>query len=72
MLDQTKPKLAAYTHLVLYGSKQVPPPTIDDIVAETSLTYLGPLAVGEDLMAFDIGEKVTVRPPAPSAKCHVT
>jgi ribonuclease Z len=24
---QTKPKLAAYTHLVLLGSEQIPPPT---------------------------------------------
>jgi ribonuclease Z len=37
------------------------PPTIDDIVAETRETYDGPLAVGEDLMAFEIGETVSVR-----------
>jgi ribonuclease Z len=34
---------------------------IDDIVAETRETYGGPLAVGEDLMAFEIGETVSVR-----------
>jgi ribonuclease Z len=59
---QTKPKLAAYTHLVLLGSDKIPPLTVDDIVAETRQTYSGPLQVGEDLMAFDIGETVTVRP----------
>src|SRR5712672_4689851 len=64
---QTKPKLAAYTHLVLLGSDRVPPPTIDDIVAETRKTYSGPLAVGEDLMAFEIGETVSVRRLQPSA-----
>jgi ribonuclease Z len=58
---QTKPKLAAYTHIVLLGSERSPPPTIDDIVAETRKTYSGPLAVGEDLMAFEIGETVSVR-----------
>ena len=58
---QTKPKLAAYTHLVLLGSERIPPPTIDDIVAETRKTYGGPLVVGEDLMAFEIGETVLVR-----------
>jgi ribonuclease Z len=57
---ETNPKLAAYTHLVLIGSRQVPAPTIDDIVAETRETYGGPLVVGEDLMAFDIGATVSV------------
>jgi ribonuclease Z len=58
---QTKPRLAAYTHLVLLNSNEVPPLTVDDIVAETRQTYSGPLQVGEDLMAFDIGDSVTVR-----------
>src|SRR5262245_4014768 len=58
---QAKPKLAAYTHIVLVGSERIPPPTIDDVLAETRQTYSGPLALGEDLMAFEIGETVTVR-----------
>jgi len=53
--------------LVLLGSDLVPPPTIDDIVAETRKTYSGPLAVGEDLMAFEIGETVSVRRLQPSS-----
>ena len=60
-LAQTKPKLAAYTHILQLGSERIPPPTIDDIVTETRKTYSGPLAVGEDLMAFEIGETVSVR-----------
>src|SRR5207302_6842098 len=59
VFTQTKPKLAAYTHIVLLGSERIPPPTIDDVVAETRQTYSGPLAVGEDLMAFEIGETVS-------------
>ena len=62
---QTKPKLAVYTHIVQLGSERIPPPTIDDIIAETRTTYGGPLAVGEDLMAFEIGETVSVRRPQP-------
>jgi ribonuclease Z len=58
---QTKPKLAAYTHVVLLGSARVAPPSIDDIVAETRQTYGGPLVVGEDLMTFEIGDTVSVR-----------
>jgi ribonuclease Z len=57
---QAKPKLAAYTHLVMLASEQVAPPTLDDILAETRETYGGPLEIGEDLMCFDIGEIVTV------------
>lgn len=64
---QTKPKLAAFTHIVLLGSEQIPPPTIADIVAETRQSYSGPLAVGEDLMAFEIGETVSVRRFQPSS-----
>ena len=58
---QTKPKLAAYTHLALLGSDKIPPPTLDELIAETRQTYAGPVEVGEDLMAFDIGENVVVR-----------
>jgi ribonuclease Z len=58
---QTKPKLAAYTHLALLGSDKIAPPTLDDLIAETRQTYDGPVEVGEDLMAFDIGDAVTVR-----------
>jgi ribonuclease Z len=57
---QAKPKLAAYTHFVLLASEQVPPPTLDDILAETRQSYDGPLQLGEDLMSFDIGETVAV------------
>src|ERR1700745_3956472 len=58
---QTKPKLAAYTHIVLIGNERIHPPTIDDVLTETRQTQTGPLAVGEDLMAFEICEAVTVR-----------
>jgi len=58
---QTKPKLAAYTHVVLLTNNTVPPPTVAELVAETRQTYDGPLEVGEDLMSFEIGDTVTVR-----------
>lgn len=59
---QTRPKLAAYTHLVMLASPAVPPPTVAELLAETRETYDGPLVAGEDLMAFEIGrETVTVK-----------
>jgi ribonuclease Z len=57
---QTKPKMAAFTHLVMLASKTVVAPAIEDLVAATRETYSGPLVVGEDLSSFDIGETVTV------------
>jgi ribonuclease Z len=57
---QAKPKLAAYTHFVMLASEQIPPPTLDELVAETRQTYAGPLQLGEDLMSFEIGETITV------------
>jgi ribonuclease Z len=63
---QAKPKLAAFTHIVLLGSERIDPPPIDDIIAETRQTYGGPLIVGEDLMTFDIADTVSVRPPQPA------
>jgi len=58
---QARPKLAAYTHVVRLASKGIAPPSIEDMIAETRLTYDGPLIMGEDLMAFDIGTSVTMR-----------
>jgi ribonuclease Z len=73
VFDRTRPKLAVYTHLVLIRSEQIAAPTIGDVVAETRKTYGGPLVVGEDLMAFDIGETISVsRWKAPAATEHAT
>jgi ribonuclease Z len=58
---QTRPKLAAYTHVVQLASPTVPPPTIEEMMAQTRETYDGPLVMGEDLMSFEIGDTVTVR-----------
>jgi ribonuclease Z len=60
VFECSRPKLAAYTHLVFLKSDRVESATIQDLIAETRQTYSGPLEVGEDLMSFDIGESVTV------------
>jgi ribonuclease Z len=60
VFSQTKPKLAAYTHLVLLANETILAPTISDLIAETRATYNGPLEVGEDLMQFEIDENVKV------------
>jgi len=55
---RTKPKLAVYSHIVLPGA------TEQDLIPATRKTYSGPLEVGEDLMVFEVGEKIEVRKPA--------
>jgi ribonuclease Z len=61
----TKPKLAVFTHVVQLASDHIPPPTLEDMLAETRRTYGGPLQIGEDLMGFEIGEVITVRRYSP-------
>jgi ribonuclease Z len=63
VFTQTTPKLAAFTHLVMLASETVAEPTVEELMAATRETYVGPLEVGEDLMSFEIGETVTVRRP---------
>jgi len=63
---QTRPKLAAFTHVVQLASIAVPL-TLDELVAEVRQTYDGPLEVGEDLMSFEIGDTVMVKRLMPRA-----
>jgi ribonuclease Z len=61
VFTRTKPKLAVYSHIVL------PIATEQDLISPTRKTYSGPLEVGEDLMVFEIGDKVEVRKPIRSS-----
>jgi ribonuclease Z len=58
---RAKPKLAAYTHLVMLATARVPAPSIQDLIAQTRETYAGPLVVGEDLMSFEISDTIKVQ-----------
>ena len=61
VFSRAQPKLAAYTHLVMLASKTVAPPSIEQLITETRMTYSGPLVVGEDLVCFEIDDHVVVR-----------
>ncbi len=52
IFSQVKPRLAVYSHIV--------PPNASNLVAQTRKTYSGPLAVGEDLMSIEIGDRIDV------------
>jgi ribonuclease Z len=56
-----RPKLTVYSHIVGDLSD-------DELVARTRGTYAGPITVGKDLMAFEIGEKVRIIEPPTVAK----
>lgn len=58
VFSRTQPKLAVYNHLLLFGGAKA-----EDLIPATRLNYAGPLVVGKDLMAFDIGVNVDVRQP---------
>jgi len=65
LFARLKPKLAAYTHLVFLGSPEYPTPTIADLERRTRQKYSGPLAIGADLMAFEVlKDQVIVIPDA--------
>ncbi|HTS38198.1 MAG TPA: MBL fold metallo-hydrolase [Candidatus Solibacter sp.] len=57
IFTKVAPKLAVYSHIV--------PPEVPTLVQQTRKSYSGPLEVGEDLMAIEIGDRVTVRRPGP-------
>lgn len=57
LFSRAHPKIAVYTHLSMIGAPTMQSMTTDDIVSQTRETYRGPLVVGEDLMAFDIGNE---------------
>src|SRR5690242_60754 len=65
LFARLKPKLAAYTHLVFLGSPSYPAPKVADVERKTREKYFGPLALGTDLMAFDVRrDEVIVIPDA--------
>jgi ribonuclease Z len=61
VFSQAKPKMAVYTHLVLLASEMIPSVTLGELVAETRKTYNGPLEIGEDLMSFEITDKIMIK-----------
>jgi ribonuclease Z len=64
VFNRAAPVLAVYTHLVLLARPGNNALSTDELVAQTRETYQGPLVVGEDLMAFEIGDTGVKTVPA--------
>jgi len=58
VFSRVQPKLAVYNHLLLFGGAKA-----EELIPATRRNYSGPLVVGEDLMAFEIGNTVEVTFP---------
>jgi len=64
VFNRTQPKLAVYTHFTQQGTRTIPEPTVEEILAETRKTYSGALQAGEDLMSLDLTDAgVKINPP---------
>ena len=61
----SKPKMAAFTHLVLLTNGKIKPPSFPDLIKRTRTNYSGPLVVGKDRMRFIVGKDGVkiVQPP---------
>jgi len=58
---RVKPKLAVYSHICM------PTATEQDLLPATRKTYSGPMQLGEDLMAINVGDTIEVKKPALSS-----
>jgi ribonuclease Z len=52
-----KPKLAIYSHLILFGA------SADDLVAATQKVYGGRVEMGTDLTVIEVGDTISIRRP---------
>ncbi|MEZ4414821.1 MAG: MBL fold metallo-hydrolase [Gemmatimonadota bacterium] len=69
VFERVAPKLAVLTHVVLLTTDPAfPPPTADQVLSRAQSTYGGPLMLGEDLMAIEIGDSVAVHRPTPNPR----
>ncbi|MEN6669013.1 MBL fold metallo-hydrolase [Psychrobacter sp. B38] len=58
IFNQTRPKMAVYSHIVDGGSsKKLTPISDDEFIKRTRENYSGPLVMGKDLMSFSITSK---------------
>ena len=64
IFSSSRPKLAVIIHMVLLGKPGFPPMTTMEILETIQKYYNGPITIAEDLMKFEVGEKVKVIPKA--------
>src|SRR5690606_33255990 len=65
IFDRVAPRLAVYTHLLLFGDAKP-----EDLIPATRVRYSGPLVVGEDLMRIEIGSDIQIVRFEPDVNSH--
>jgi len=70
VLSETRPRDAVFSHISLYGQADIPPATEDELTSRVRAGYEGPFVIGQDLMAFTIGDNGVVRQPYASEMRH--
>jgi ribonuclease Z len=69
ILQETRPRLAAFSHISLYSRGDIPRPSTDELTARIRAVYDGPFVIGEDLMVFAVtSQGVTVEPYAAATR----
>ena len=63
-----QPKLAVLIHMVLLGRPGFPPLTPEEVLALMRESYQGPVVVAEDLMRFEVGDRVSAIPWSPPVR----
>ena len=65
ILQETHPRLAAFSHISLYSRRDIPRPSTEELMSRVRAVYDGPFVIGEDLRAFSvISHGVTAEPYA--------
>lgn len=70
ILQETRPRLAVFSHLLLYGRGEIPRPSPDELTARVRAVYEGPFVIGEDLMAFTVTSHGVTAEPYAAALRH--
>jgi ribonuclease Z len=69
ILQETRPRLAAFSHISLYSRGDIPRPSTEELTARIRAVYNGPFVIGEDLMAFLVTSHcVTAEPYAAATR----
>jgi ribonuclease Z len=70
ILQETRPRLAVFSHISLYSRGDIPRPSTDELTARVRAVYDGPFVIGEDLMAFSIARHSVTAEPYAAATRH--
>jgi ribonuclease Z len=56
VFTEVAPRLAVFSHIVLSGDSETPPPTPSELIRRTQTAYTGALEVASDLMSVEVDD----------------